>query len=363
MATGRSRHTTLTDVAGALGVSVGAVSAALNGRPGVGPALRRAIQETAAEMGYSRNRSAVALRTGRSGMVALLIRNLGNPFFLDVAEGFERECATQGVDVLIGSSRYDISREQALVRAFADRAVDALALAPVAGGRAGDVWRSLTTAPTVIINSAAFAPHLSTLRVHSDAGTAMRTAVGHLTALGHRRIGLVAMRPSAEEDRTQHFRAAMRSSGLRPRVLLTADTSWAGVETALRADRARGPHACVTALVTNSDDAAHGVYAAARRLRIDVPADLSVVGNDDLDTSALLSPPLTTHHVNRRALGETAARMLLAALSGDPPQERSPVVVPVSFQERGSTGPPPAWSIRRHGAAGVAPARRREAVP
>lgn len=174
----------------------------------------------------------------------------------------------------------------------------------------------------------------------------MATAVRHLAALGHRRIGLVAMRPSSEEDRTEHFRTAMHSARLRPRVLLTADTSWAGIERALHADRARGPRGCVTALVTNSDDAAHGVYAAARHLGIGIPTDLSVVGNDDLETSALLSPPLTTHHVDRRALGETAARLLLAALSPEGSSQQPPVVIPASFRERGSTAPPPAWSTR-----------------
>jgi DNA-binding LacI/PurR family transcriptional regulator len=344
MSDGRAgdRPTTLADIARTLGVSVGAVSTALNGRPGVGESLRRTIEQTAAQMGYSRNRSAVALRTRRSGMVGLLIRNLRNPFFLDLAEGFERECAAHGTEVLIGSSDNDLDREQALVRAFADRAVDALALAPIGGGTAGESWQMITGAPLVLINAAQYAPHLSALRIHSDGKTAIETAVHHLLALGHRRISLVAVQPSAEADRTEYFEAAMRSVGLRPGIMLTAGTSWAAVERAVTADRARGPARRATALITNSDYAAHGVYAAARRLGIDVPGDLSVFGNDDLDTSALLSPPLTTHYIDRRGMGQVAARILLEALSAKaPPGGPTQVVLAVSLRLRGSTAAPP----------------------
>ena len=341
---GADHRTTLADIARTLGVSVGAVSAALNGRPGVGEPLRLAIRETADRMGYSRNRSAVALRTRRSGLVGLLIRNLRNPFFLDAAEGFEGEFAAHGVEVLIGSSRDSTVREQALVQAFADRAVDALAIAPIGGGSAAQSWLSITGAPLVIINSATHAPDLPALRVHSDGKAAMEGAVEHLVSLGHRRIAAVAVpqATSPEAERTEYFRAAMRSRGLRPRILQTADTSWQAIDRALQRDRARGAERWATALVTNSDDAAHGLYAAARRLRIDVPRDLSVVGNDDLDTSVLLNPSLTTHRVDCRGMGQAAAWLLLEALSPTNTSRLTPreVMLPVSLQVRGSTAPP-----------------------
>ena len=347
----RQRRPTLADVARALGVSVGAVSVAINGRPGVSDDLRRTVKETAERLGYSPNRSAVALRTRRSGLVGLLIRNLRNPFFLDVAEGFERECAARGSEVVIGSSHYDPTRELALVHAFADRAVDALALAPIGGGRAAHAWKAATGAPVVLLNSVTYARDVEALRVHSDGAAALDGAVDHLVGLGHRRIALIEGPRSQSPDleRTGFFRASMRRHGLRGRVLESEDLSWGAIGRRLATDVRRGPGRRTTALITNSDDAAYGVYAASRELGLVIPRDLSVVGNDDLDTSWLLDPPLTTHRVDRRGMGATAARLLLDALAhedgataetGTSPELRN-VTMPVVLKIRASTGPPP----------------------
>ena len=352
----RERRTTQTDIARALGVSVGAVSVAINGRPGVSDELRRTVQETAERLGYSPNRSAVALRTRRSGLVGLLIRNLRNPFFLDVAEGFERECAARGREVVIGSSHYDLRRELALVHAFADRAVDALALAPIGGGRAAHAWKAATGAPIVLLNSVTYAPDVVALRVHSDGAAALDGAVDHLVGLGHRRIALIEGPRSQSPDleRTEFFRASIRRHGLRGRVLEADDLSWGAIGRRLATDVRRGPGHRTTALVTNSDDAAYGVYAAARELGLVIPRDLSVVGSDDLDTSRLLDPALTTHYIDRRGMGATAARLLLDALAqqataaGEAHEGAGAaasmgprtVTMPVLLKVRASTGPP-----------------------
>jgi DNA-binding LacI/PurR family transcriptional regulator len=350
----REPRATLADIARVVGVSIGAVSVAINGRPGVSDELRRTIQETAERLGYSPNRSAVALRTRRSGLIGLLIRNLRNPFFLDVAEGFERECAAHGSEVVIGSSHYDPRREQALVHAFADRAVDALALAPIGGGRAAHAWKAATGAPIVLLNSVTYAPDIAAFRVHSDGVAAMDGAVDHLVALGHRRIALVdgPQRDSPDLERTDFFHASMQRHGLRGHVLEADNLSWGAIGRRVATDARRGPGQRATALVTNSDDAAYGVYTAARELGLAIPRDLSVVGNDDLDTSRLLDPPLTTHHVDRRGMGATAARLLLDALAhegmaggaGAAASSTGPrtVTMPVSLKVRASTGPAPA---------------------
>lgn len=357
----REGRTTQADIARAVGVSIGAVSIALNARSGVSEELRRTIQDMAERLGYSPNRSAVTLRTRRSGLVGLLIRNLRNPFFLDVAEGFERECAARGAEVVIGSSHYDLTRELALVHAFADRAVDALALAPIGGGRAAHAWIMATGAPIVLLNSVTYAPDVAALRVQSDGATALAGAVDHLVGLGHRRIALIEGPRSQSPDleRTDFFRTSMHRHGLRGRVLQGENLSWGAIGRRLATDVRRGPGRRSTALITNSDDAAYGVYAAARELGLVIPRDLSVVGNDDLDTSQLLDPPLTTHRVDRRGMGATAARLLLDTLARDgQPQaqtggqakvqagasgspELGTVTMPVELVVRASTGPPP----------------------
>ena len=165
--------------------------------------------------------------------------------------------------------------------------------------------------------------------------------VRRLAELGHVSIAFVsAPRPlSADPDRVRHYRRVIRSLGLSPRVVY-APLSPTGVQDATRALLAR-PDA-PTAVVTNSDHAAHAVYKAARDLSLAVGPAVSVVGHDDLPTSELLDPPLSTVRVDRRAMGrELMSRLLDESLTED-------YIAPVEYVERASVQAPfTARSARR----------------
>lgn len=328
------------DIAESLGISVSAVSLALRERPGVGEELRRTVVEAARRLGYVPDRAAVTLRTGRSGVVGLLIRNLRNPFFLDVVEGFDFECARRGYQAMITSSRYELPHEKDLLEALTSRAIDGLAMAPIGSGRAAGAWTAQTGKPAVVINcSRSLSPALSAVRV--DAASAVRIATEHLVALGHRRIGIVAAphRTSPDPERVAEFRARATEHGLEPVVVTTALSDDAAAQ-ALTERFAQPAAQRITAVLTNSDFLAHAAYQAARASGLRIPADLSVVGHDDLPTSALLDPPLTTFQVDRIAIGTAAAATLIDRIE-DPLRKRVRTVVPGTFVVRGSTGPPP----------------------
>ncbi|WP_051341734.1 LacI family DNA-binding transcriptional regulator [Pseudonocardia spinosispora] len=331
---------TMRDIAASLGISVSAVSLALRERPGVGEELRRTVLETAKRLGYVPDRAAVTLRTGRSGVVGLLIRNLRNPFFLDVVEGFDFECARRGYQAMITSSRYEVPHEKELLEALTSRAIDGLAMAPIGSGRAAGAWARQTGKPAVVINcSRQVAGELSAVRV--DAAAAVRTGTHHLLALGHRRIGLVTAPPrtSPDPERVTAFTELMTDHGLSPTVITTALSDVAAVD-ALTAELARPADQRVTAVLTNGDFIAHAAYQAARSVGLRVPRDLSVIGHDDLPTSALLDPPLTTFRVDRVAIGTAAASALIDRIEA-PSHSRLRIVVPGEFVVRGSTAVPP----------------------
>ncbi len=323
------------DLAQSLGISVSAVSLALSGRTGVSEELRERVLARAAELGYRPNASAVALRTKRSRVLGLLIRNLRNPHFLDVIDGFDETCARAGYDVMVGSSRYDPAREQELLDAFIDRGIDGLAIAPIGASPVVRQWQSSHGRPVVLLNSAAE----GAMSVRADDKTAVDLAVHHLVELGHRHLAMVVAPPDKSPDpqRWKHFHALSRNLGFTAEAI-TTELSADAARTAIT-ERLRSPTPHPTAFITNSDYIAHAAYLAAEDSGLAVPQDISIIGHDDLPTSASLSPPLTTIAVNRRNLGEHAATLLITSLDEKVPIEPN-ITVPVELRIRKSTAAP-----------------------
>jgi LacI family transcriptional regulator len=325
---GRQRPVGIRDVASAAGVSVASASFALNGQAGVAPETRARILQAAESLGYRANPQAQALRRGRTNIFGLVVRNFSNPFFLDVMLGAEQVAGEVGASLLVLDSQYSRELEEQQVREMAGRHVQGLAIAPVGAGESIRLWQSLRPgAPAVALN-AVIEGIDGVRRVTPDNTAAVDLPLRRLAELGHRSIAfLSAPRPLvADQDRLRRYRATMRSLDL-PQLVMYAELSPAGVrDAATRLLRKSQPP---TAIVTNSDYAAHGVYQAVRSLGLSVGPDVSVVGHDDLPTSELLDPPLSTVRVDRRAMGRELMVRLLDEASDD-------YVAPVEYVERAS---------------------------
>lgn len=323
----------LRDVAQAAGVSVASASVALNGRSGVAPATRARILAAADRLGYRANPQAQALRRGRTSTYAFVVRNFTNPFFLDVISGAEEVAAEAGATLVIADSHYSLAREAEQVRAMAARHCAGLAIAPVGTGESVRLWQSLRPGmPAVALNAAV--PGIDGVsRVAPDNRAAVRLPLERLAALGHTRVAfLTAPRPlMADPDRLRHFRRETRRLGLAGEVV-SAPLTIGGVHEATLGVLAR-PDA-PTAVVANSDYTAHGVYTAARALGLEIGVAVSVVGHDDLPTSALLAPPLATLRLDRRAMGRALMERLLS------PGTVGDHLASVELVERASLGPP-----------------------
>jgi DNA-binding LacI/PurR family transcriptional regulator len=320
------------DVAKVVGISVAAVSLALNGRPGVSIETRHRVLAAAAELGYRANPQAQALRRGKSSTYGLVVRNLGNPFFLEVLAGAEEVAAEARATVLMLDSRYSLDHERALVTEMAAQRLAGLAIAPVGAGESIRLWQELRPGtPLVALN--AYAKGVTGIsRVCPDSATAVGLAMHRLAELGHTAVAFVSAPRNliADPDRLGHFKRLARELGIRPYPLHTPLTI-EDVRESARALLVR-PNP-PTAFITNSDYTACGIYKAARDLSLRIGQHVSVVGHDDLPTSELLDPPLATLRLDGRAMGRALMNRLLG-------HERTDYVGPVELIERASLQPP-----------------------
>jgi DNA-binding LacI/PurR family transcriptional regulator len=330
----------LSDIATAASVSLSAASFALNDRPGVSDSTRQRVLEAAARLGYHPSSAAATLRTGKSKTFGLLMRNLGNPFFLDVVQGFEETCSAAGFSIVLGSSDYKVAREQAQIEMLASRGVDGLVIAPIGRSGGPQLWSKLTGRPLVLLNAASYVAPKTVARVHADNDQAIALAVDHLANLGHAKIAFLTApkRIAADPERLVAFNRLCEESGLCPLVIESMPSLVASTQAlmaALTGPKKQRP----TAVMTNSDQLALAAYVAASQLGIRIPDDVSVVGHDDLPTSAFLSPSLTTVAVNRKSLGQAAAEFLVRAIDSDAAegQKKQVHIEPVSLVVRQST--------------------------
>lgn len=329
------------DIAERAGVSVATVSRALSGSSLVTDETRKRINALARELNYRPNVSARNLRTRRSMSVLLVVRDVGNPFYLEILKGVEATAREAGYAVLMGNTENDPDREVEYFNMLRDGHADGMILMtgklpPPEPGESADLSHLPVVIALEMIEGSGF-PH-----VQIDNVAAAEAAVDHLIALGHRRIAHIAG-PLPEVmalRRRDGYRAAMKAAGLavpegyevRGDYLLESGEACASDLFALPEPP--------TAIFAANDEMAYGAIHALRRLGRDVPGDVSVVGFDDLYLSKAFYPPLTTVSQPRADIGRTAMSQLLNVLSDGDVAAEPAIVLPTTLNIRGSTAPP-----------------------
>jgi DNA-binding LacI/PurR family transcriptional regulator len=238
-----------------------------------------------------------------------------------------------GATLLFLDSRYSLEYERRHVREMAAQRLAGLAIASVGTGEAIRLWQDLRPGTPVVALNTTAAGVRGVSRVHPDNAAAVGLPLGRLAELGHTSAAFLSAprRLVADSDRLRHFQRLAGELGLKGQVMYSPLTL-TDVRQATLAMLA-GPDPA-TAVITNSDHTAHGVYQAARELLLRIGPDLSVVGHDDLATSELLDPPLATIRLDGREMGRVLMRQLLG---GDPAVD---YVAPVELIERASLQPP-----------------------
>jgi DNA-binding LacI/PurR family transcriptional regulator len=299
------------DVAKLAGVSVASASQALNGQPGVSDATRGRIAAAAEQLGYRANPQAQALRSGRTTIYGFVVRNLANPFFLDVMSGAEQIASESGATLLVLDSRYSTDREAEHIRNMAAQRFAGLAIAPVGAGGSIQLWQQLRPRAPVVVLNASIRDITGVSLVTPDNAAAVALPMRRIARLGHSSVAFISAPRGlmADPDRLRYFRRLASQLGLRGRVVYSPLTM-ADVERA--AGKLLSGSAPPTSVITNSDYTAHAIYKAARELSLRVGPDVSVIGHDDLPTSELLDPPLATIRVDRMEMGRALMTRLLA---------------------------------------------------
>lgn len=330
----------LKDIAERLGVSPATVSRALSDTGLVAEPTLSRVREAARELNYRPNVSARNLRTRRAMAVLMVVRDVGNPFYLDILKGVEATAREAGYAVLMGNTENDPDRETEYFSMLRDGHADGMILMtgklPSKDGHADRVPQGLPVVVALeIIENSGF-PH-----VQIDNAAAAAEAVRHLIGLGHRRIAHVAgpLPELMATHRRDGYRKAMREAGLpipdgyeqRGDYLLHT-----GQALCRKLFELPEPP---TAIFVANDEMAYGVIHELRRLGRDVPGDVSVVGFDDLYLSEAFFPPLTTISQPRARIGREAMTLLLGMLSGDDNPD-GPLVLPTTLKLRGTTAPP-----------------------
>ncbi|HEV7322235.1 MAG TPA: LacI family DNA-binding transcriptional regulator [Ensifer sp.] len=336
-----SERPKIKDIAERAGVSVATVSRALSGSSLVTDETRKRIDALARELNYRPNVSARNLRTRRSMSVLLVVRDVGNPFYLEILKGVEATARAAGYAVLMGNTENDPDREVEYFNMLRDGHADGMILMTgklptTEPGDSAHVSHLPIVVALEMIETEGF-PH-----VQIDNAAAAREAVEHLIGLGHRRIAHIAgpLPEVMASHRREGYRLAMRQAGLpvpegfevRGDYLLESGEACA----AALFDLPQPP----TAIFVANDEMAYGAIHTLRRLGRDVPGDVSVVGFDDLYLSKAFYPPLTTVSQPRAEIGRTAMSLLLRILSGDDAAAAPAVVLPTTLNIRGSTAPP-----------------------
>jgi LacI family transcriptional regulator len=305
-------HATIRDVAALAGVSVGTVSRVLAGNATVKHGLLLRVRAAIEELSYRPNQAARALRSNRVNVVGLLIPDITNPFFAQMANDLERLAADAGYALILSSSHNDPDREARQFTAILEHKPLGVIFVPTKG-RPDVVVPPRTRVLAIDRRAEGFA--FVTVNQRESAALAL----DHLVALGHKRIAYFAGPETTDNarERREGFLAradALRSTGRALKVqVFVGEFDFESGEKLARTLLSRPPKDRVTAIAAASDQQAIGAIRAARDLGIAVPTDLSVVGFDDITLASLVVPRLTTVLQPVREMAETAFRQITAA--------------------------------------------------
>ena len=305
-------------VAARAGVSTASVSRALNSPDTVSPALRSRIADAVKSVGYIPHAPARALSSRRTRTLGAIVPTIDNTMFARGIAELQKYLSSVGYMLLLTTSGYDLDAELEQARNLVSRGVDGLVLR--GDCHHDELLKLLTDSAIPFINVGVYRPDRPYPCVGADNEAAAYRAACHVIELGHRRIGIVSAlqrnndRASA---RVAGFRRALEETGIE---LLP---QW-HVEVPYTLDDAReasryllGLRERPTAVVCGNDVIAYGVLLEAERSGFGVPADLSVVGFDDLEWSRHLRPSLTTIQVPIGLTWQRAGEFIVRRLAGE----------------------------------------------
>ncbi len=313
---------TVVDIAHAAGVSKSTVSLVLQGSPLVNEATRAKVNAVIRDLGYVYNRAAANLRqTAPSKIVGIVVNDLTNSFFAELAVGVDMVVQSAGYVQFLANTAESVTRQGEVIASMREHGISGLVISPARGTEAADL-KSLVASgiPVVVVVRNIAGAKVSSLISDNRAGA--RAAVEHLAGLGHRRIAFLGGFPDTAvfEERRVGYREGLAAAGLDVAddlIVSSAPSRAGGVDAVQRAlllaDRP-------TAALCFNDAVAFGVCDGLRSRRMEPGVDFGVVGFDDVIEAKTAVPALTTISVDPQGMGQRAAQLLMKQINAGKPE-------------------------------------------
>lgn len=325
-----SDRVTMADVAREVGVSMMTVSRVVNDKGDVSAETRQRVLAAIDRLGYRPSGIARGLATRRTGTLGLVVPDVANPFFAEIARGVEHVAYAEGYNVFLCNTDEDPERELDVLGSLEEKRVDGIVLCS-SRLETADLQLVVASHPAVALVNRRLSGGGDQVRtVLVDDVLGGRLATDHLLQRGHEAVGFLSGPEGSRSGRGRRagYRATLLKHGVDPDpnwVHHCAPVAEAGREEALAL---LIHHPELTALLCYNDLVAVGVLRAASELGRVVPDDLAVVGFDDIPLAALVSPSLTTCRVARHELGVRAVRLLLQQIRGESTPQEAVVLAP-----------------------------------
>src|SRR4051812_1853968 len=291
---GKTRAT-IREIASAAGVSIATVSRVLNERPGVAAETRGAVLRVVRDHGFTANRSARALSGGRTGLIGVMLPIVAAPYFASILSGASEALYEQDLRMVLCPTLHHHEREVTLLDRLMHGTTDgAVLMLPEESNAELKVLRRKGYAFVIVDPRVVLDEGIPAVSAANASGA--RAATEHLLELGHRRIGAITGPQSylASTERLNGFHGAMAAAGVLPDPALVLESGFdieSGPKAAARLVAMANPPPAIFAF---NDNTAIGALRVARERGIGVPDELSIVGFDDSEQSAIVTPPLTT---------------------------------------------------------------------
>jgi LacI family transcriptional regulator len=309
------KRVNIADVAREAGVSAQTVSRALNNKGEISPETRQRVLQTVDRLGYRPNTLARGLVTQKTSTFGLVVPDIANPFFSEVARGAEEAAHHEGYSLLLCNAMENAAREMEALRTLEAQRVDGVILCSSRLSERDLTGMMARLPPVVLVNREAAGANLRSACIDDEAGA--YRAVQHFLDLGRRTIAFLAGPATSHSGRRRAlgYRRALTEAGLPVDPELSIDCA-PDLEDGFEAARhAIAAHPAIDALLCYNDLVAVGALQALAALNRRVPEEVAVIGFDDILLAALVTPALTTLRSDRRRLGVEAVRLLLRTLS------------------------------------------------
>jgi LacI family transcriptional regulator, galactose operon repressor len=308
---------TIRDIADLAGVSIATVSRVLNDRPDVAPETRENVLQVVREHGFSTNRGARGLSSGRTGMIGLTLPLVADAYFGPMLSGAAEALYERDMRIVLAPTLHEHDREVSLLERLMRGTTDgAILMLPE---ESIEELRMLQRQgfPFVVVDPREPPPE-GVACVAAMHASGAKVATEHLLELGHRRIGAIAGAPGwyATEERLLGFRAALAAAGILLDPQLVVYSDWRMPRGTEAAEQLLGLPDPPTAIFGFNDNVAIGALHAARKRGLTVPDDLSVVGFDDTELAVIVTPQLTSVRQPLAEMGRMGVSLLIRILEG-----------------------------------------------